>query len=292
LTGLSAGLLATALLLWQPAYALACALAEDTQAYQPTVVEMRAALEDGARGQLGAAYPALPKLEMGPSATPVVAEMPCVILKSIAWMEGGWQQAVGSVPEGGTGPVKRSPSCGYGTMQITSGMRNPGELPPDVQQRIGADYRFNVAWGAQVLAEKWNVGDFFGAVVGDRNPSVAEHWYYAVWAYNQFNFRNNPNNPDFPTTRPAFDGTQSKTNYPYQELVWGYLAHPPKRGGVPLWAPRVLALPDRALVGQTPGPLPAPAAPNPATCQAAPAPALDRRSFVPMASKRAAVGGR
>lgn len=286
----AAALVATAALLWQPAFVLACALAEDAQAYQPSVAEMREALESAARGQLGAAYPPVPKLEAGhPTATPISAEMPCAILKSIAWIEGAWQQAAGSVAEGATGPVKRSGSCGYGAMQITSGMRNPGDLPPDTQQRIGGDYRYNVAWGAQLLAEKWNAGDFFGAVVGDRNPSVGEHWYYAVWAYNQFNFRNNPNNPDYPANRPAFDGTQSKANYPYQELVWGYMANPPKRGGVALWTPVALGLPDRSLVGQTPGPLPRPAAPHPVTCLTAASPPLDRRFFFPHVSKRAGI---
>lgn len=286
--GAAAALGAALLLLWQPAYALACALAEGAQAYQPSLAEARTALELAARGQLGTSYPALLPLETG-SGQAVAAEVPCVLLKSIAWVEGAWQQAAGNVPPGATGPVKRSASCGYGVMQITSGMRAPGELPPDVQERIGADYRYNIAWGARLLSEKWNAGDFFGAVVGSRNPTVAEHWYYAVWAYNQFTFKNNPNNPDYPADRPPFDGTQSRTNYPYQELVWGYAAHPPVRDGLPLWPPAPLALPDRTLVGQTPGPLPEPPRQHSGTCAVAGPPALDRRTLLPLVTKRAAL---
>ena len=203
-----------------------------------------------------------------PQSTTINTDAPCLILKAMGWLEGGWQQANGNIIEGGTGGVKVSPSCGYGIMQITSGMRAPGELPLDVQNRIATDYRYNVAYGAKLLAEKWNAGDSLGAVVGSRDPKVGEHWYYAVWAYNQFTFKNNPNNPDYAWPRPAFDGTQSRIAYPYQETIWGFAANPPKRNGAPLWPATPLTLPDRGLISQTPGPIPAPSDTHSVACLA------------------------
>jgi hypothetical protein len=253
-----AALAAAVALLWQPAYVLACAVT-GVQAYQAGTTEVAAAMERAALSQLGAPYPPLPPLEQGyPAATVRNAPVPCVLLKAIGYVEGSWRQATGSTPDGTSGPVKTSASCGFGIMQITSGMRRTGELPEDTQRQIAADYRYNIAWGARMLAEKWNAMDYLNAAVGDRDPAVAEHWYYAVWAYNQFNFRNNPNNPDYAWPRPAFDGSQNRLGYPYQELVYGFAAHPPVAAGRPLWEATPLALPKREDIGHSPGPIPAP----------------------------------
>lgn len=248
----------------QPLPAFACAVT-GVQAYQASSPEVATAMELGVVNRLGPAYPPLPPLETA-SGT-VNAPIPCVLLKAIGYVESSWRQAMGSVAVGQTGPVKQSPSCGYGIMQITSGMRNPGELAADVQQRIAADYRYNIGWGARVLTEKWNAMDFFGAVVGDRDPAVAENWYYAVWAYNNFAFRNHPSNPDYPADRPQFNGTQSRLNYPYQELVWGLAANPPREGARPLWDPVALTLPPREQIGEKPGPIPEPSPSHGSVCR-------------------------
>ena len=258
----------SALLAGQPMSVYACALV-DAQAYQASSQEVSLAMERAALSQLGGDYPPLPLLEMGYPGTPnlVAAPVPCVLLKAMGYTEGSWRQAAGSVAVGTSGPVKQSASCGYGIMQITSGMRNPNELPLETQARIASDYRYNIGWGVNVLAEKWNVGDLQNAVVGNRDPSVAEHWYYAVWAYNQFNFKNNPNNPDYPWPRPGYDGTQSRLDYPYQEIVWGYAANPPKEGGAPLWESVPVRLPSREAIGMTPGPIAAPPEAHSAACR-------------------------
>jgi hypothetical protein len=99
-------------------------------------------------------------------------------------------------------------------------------------------------------------------IVGTGNPQIAEDWYYASWAYNSWDWINNPNNnctviPWDPIncqgkknpSRPPFDGSQDKRWYPYQELVWGYAAHPPTYNGVPLWQAVNLSLPTWANVG-------------------------------------------
>ena len=259
---------ATITLLAQPLALFACALGDNTTAYQPTLIEASRALELAARGELGTAVPALPSIEKGyPAATPQNLPAPCLILKALAWTEGAWQQASPNVLESNTGPVKVSQSCGYGIMQITSGMQQPGAgIPQDQQEKIGADYRYNIGYGAKTHIDKWNAGKSLNAVVGDRNPEVAEHWYYAIWGYNQFTFKNNPNNPDYAWPRPAFDGAQSRTGYPYQELILGYTANPPKPKGAPLWTGVPVGLPDRAQIGQTPGPIPAPAGVHSVAC--------------------------
>jgi hypothetical protein len=138
-------------------------------------------------------------------------------------------------------------------MQITSGMRNPGELPLGDQQKIAEDYVYNIGWGAKMLADKWNYAAGDTAIVGNRDPQIAESWYYAVWAYHYWGWLNNPNNPDFPWPRPPFDGSQNRTNYPYQELVWGYAAHPPSEAGAQLWDAVPLTLPPREAIGTAPG---------------------------------------
>ena len=250
--------LALTMLLLNNSPLFACAVA-GTASYQPWDSEVASVFERAGSRNLGAGYPQPRSLEVGyPQETLSQAQIPCVVLKSIGFVESSWGQAVGSVPDGSTGPTKVSPSCGYGIMQITSGMRNPGELPVDVQTRIAEDYAYNIAWGTGMLADKWNSAPNFIPPVGKRDPSVAENWYYAVWAYNSFSAKNNPNNPDLPWPRPAFNGTQSRSNYPYQELVWGYAANPPRSNGIPLWDAVPLSLPKREDVGTTPQPIDTP----------------------------------
>ena len=170
--------------------------------------------------------------------------IPPVLLKSIAWIESGWNQAAGSVPYGQVGPTLTSHDCGYGIMQVTSGMQNVSGVPNLDQAMIGGHYAFNIARGARILAEKWNNAPEFRPIVGDRNPSIIENWYYALWGYNGFAFKNHPYAHD--TNRPPYrcDGTQPRGNYPYQELVLGCVANPPSRGGTRLWEPQPVTLPN------------------------------------------------
>ncbi|MBI4498995.1 MAG: hypothetical protein HY689_13975 [Chloroflexi bacterium] len=248
------------------ATAAAPSCAVSAGAYQPFPAEVALALEHAAVGQSGSGYPDLPPLRVGltdPRVTAAAA--PCVLVKAMAYLESSWRQARG-VPAGAVGPALVSPSCGYGVMQITWGMRSLEGLPFPTQYRIATDYRYNIGWGVRMLVDRWNATPGVLPPVGDRNPAVIENWYYAVWAYNQWTSANNPNNPDLPWPRPAYDGTQSKTDYPYQELVWGLAANPPRRNGAPLWEPVPLTLPRREDVGLTPGPLALPDPVHPSVC--------------------------
>lgn len=261
----------------------ACAV-DGSTSYQPLLVEARIAFHNAGSNNLGPDYPPLPDLESGyPDKTFVSPSIPCVLLKSIAYVESGWHQASSSVPRGDTGGTLASPWCGYGVMQITSGMRNPGELPSDVQRKIAEDYVYNIGWGAKMLADKWNYAAGDTAVVGNRAPQVAESWYYAVWAYNYWGWKNNPNNPDFPWPRQPFDGSQSKTDYPYQELVWGYAAHPPSEDGVTLWEAVPLSLPSNEDIGSEPGWIDTPLPSHQSPCSPVP---MDYELVLPEIRKR------
>ena len=172
--------------------------------------------------------------------------IPPVLLKSIAWIESGWNQAASSVQYGQVGPVLSSHDCGYGIMQVTSGMQNVSGVPNLDQAMIGGHYAFNIARGARILADKWNSAPEFRPIVGDRNPYVLENWYYALWGYNGFAFKNHPLNPSLNPQRPPYrcDGTQPRSDYPYQELVIGCVTNPPLRSGARLWEPQAVQLPN------------------------------------------------
>lgn len=242
---LGAGFLAA----WaRPAAADDCAQTGVTDAYQPQVAEVAATMDQAAANQLRFdRYTTIPDLGKGwPNPTPVPGTVPAVLLKAIGIVESSWYQAVYLVPRGGFGPpLTPSGGCGYGVMQITSGMTRPGELPVDVQRRIARDYAYNIARGATMLGYKWQVTP----AVGSNDPAVPEHWYFAVWAYNQWTYLNNPNNPAYPWPRPPFDGSQPRKNYPYQELVYGFANNPPY-GRWPKPSPP-LVLPPRETVGAT-----------------------------------------
>ena len=202
--------------------------------------------------QLGSRGPTYLKISDGlpPNLTKVPPLIPRVILKAIGVIESNWRQFnaepgnwcetlhhhevdADGMPTG---------ECGYGVMQITSGMDGSGNgFDPD---RVNGDYVYNIGTGALFLIYKWNLNLGF---IGHNDSDVMEDWYYAVWAYNSWGWVNNPNNTDrYPPNRPPFDGSQPRANYPFQELVWGYAANPPTNAeGRKLYNPVALTLPAR-----------------------------------------------
>jgi hypothetical protein len=144
---------------------------------------------------------------------------PCLLLKSIYYTESGWRQFCS------TGRTVISFDCGYGIAQVTSGMRR-GETSAYDANRVASEAAYNVSVGAAILAGKWRAA----ACVGANDPNIVEHWYFAVWGYNGFAFKNNPNNPAYRADRPEFNSSaaaRTRANYPYQELVWGFAHFPP-----------------------------------------------------------------
>ncbi|HLB26578.1 MAG TPA: FG-GAP-like repeat-containing protein [Dehalococcoidia bacterium] len=196
---------------------------------------------------------ALPSIETGPrsagSTTAATPYVPPTLLKAIAWVESGWQMANSSVNYGETGPPLLSHSCGYGIMQIVSGMENAGGAPTLNQVSIGSHYGLNIARGARILAQKWNLAPEYRPLAGSRNAAAVEDWYYAVWSYHGFSFTNHPLNPAYSPRRGVYrcDGTQSYGSFPYQELVLGCMTNPPVVGGTRLWTAIAPTFPNPSL---------------------------------------------
>lgn len=203
---------------------------------------------------------ALPPIERGGRAnrTDGAPFIPPTLLKAIAWVESTMTMAQSSVRFESVGPALVSFDCGHGIMQVTTGMTVPlgaDNQATSRQASIATHFAYNIARGAQILAEKWNGAPDSRPIVGtdtNSDPQIVENWYYAVWAYNGFTgpgaqISNHPADPRFggwPRAGYRCDGTQSRNRYPYQELVWGCMRQPESRGGRQLWEPLAATLPD------------------------------------------------
>jgi hypothetical protein len=147
--------------------------------------------------------------------------------------------------------------CGYGVTQVTDHMRLAGRegggLPAwdyQKQRAVALDYAVNIAAGLQILAGKWNQTRRAGMVVNNGDVSKIENWYFALWAYNSgfypdngdgspwgVGWANNPANPEWDAGRTPFmedalghenpHDAAHPQDWPYQEKVIGFAAHPP-----------------------------------------------------------------
>ena len=226
-------------------------------AAQPTYGQLSAAFNSGGFNGLfpGHTYYGLQAIEVGPRGarqltTPYI---PPTLLKAVGWIEASWRQG----DSGGAPVISRD--CGYGVMQLTYpgiplagiswGMKEPAPEPiySQVQVPIATSYAHNIAFGAKTLIAKWNAAPEWRPVVGNGDPALLEDWYYAVWSYNGFSSKNDPNRYD--PLRGEYscnvsDGfSHNRTQFPYQELVLGCVKHPPAVNGVALWPPIPVALP-------------------------------------------------
>jgi hypothetical protein len=241
----------------------ACAFLRSPAAYEAdqTRTAYLAAIDAASINALfpGDPFFGLPAVRTGPRATRTdgAAAVPASLLRAIAWSESNLAMAAGSVPFQSTGPALVSFDCGYGLMQVTTGMTVPlgaDNHPTANQADVAGHYIYNIARGAYILAAKWNEAPESRPIAGTDtggDPSIIENWYYAVWSYNGFTgpgsiLSNHPLDPRFSNTRPKWkcDGTQSRTKYPYQEVVWGCMASPPSVYGQQLWQPIPVSLPN------------------------------------------------
>ena len=187
--------------------------------------------------------------------------VPPTLLKAIGYIESGIRQSQ-SGTFGGVEAVLESFDCGYGIMQITSGMTSPlDDGWPSLQQALVAThYLYDIGRGAAILVEKWNGAPEVRPIAGTdsvSHPRIVENWYFATWSYNGFTGpfaairSNHPASPSYAWPRSGFscgaldDGYgHSYGDYPYQELVFGCAARPPSVSGEQLWDPLALSLPD------------------------------------------------
>jgi hypothetical protein len=184
--------------------------------------------------------------------------VPCILLKAVGYTESKWKHYENTddtqLNYGEAGVTNISFDCGYGIMQITTGMNNRPTATADPKfdsRRVASEPAYNISTGALFLINKWNKAPY----IGDNNPYIVEDWYFAVWAYNGWGWVNNPNrncplsDPDcgtaFNPVRQSYDGVSTPRRwFPYQELVWGLAAHPPKFNNQPIWAAQELSLPE------------------------------------------------
>ncbi len=186
--------------------------------------------------------------------------IPHLLLRAIAWQESHWLHFAGSVgdPDDRYACTLLSGDCGYGLMQVTSCMDDGcGWFAPT---RVSSDYAYNLSVGTNVLVGKWNAVPF----LGENDHTVAEEWYYAVTAYNGWSRCNDPNRevylascppgirePFDPARPPYGEGAYTRYTYPYQEIVWGLMAHPEQApaGVHPLWRPTRVPHVPRGIFG-------------------------------------------
>lgn len=107
--------------------------------------------------------------------------IPSVILKSIAKVESSFAQF------NKDGKPKISRGGHIGIMQV-SGRSSGYDL-----KRLKDDPVYNIEVGADMLLSKWRIANSKMPQIGDMDPNILEHWYFALWAYNGLSERNNPN---------------------------------------------------------------------------------------------------
>ena len=268
-------LLAQVSLAYCPSYTLSsssntssCGL-EASPGTNPTTAEWKAIFARVSQGPSawGTDGPAVGSIGQGcgkpmPS-TSTAAHFPCELLEALTWQESGWKQFC--VPDrpadqvGGASRTLISFDCGYGVGQVTSGMHT-GESPNFDRARVTSEPAYNLATGTLILAEKWRAT----SCVGDNQPDVIEDWYLATWAYNGLAAVNNPNNPNYSSTRGVWNPVVSGSA-PYQELIFGWAEFPPSTAH---WAPLALAYPRLTDIGSSnnPSALPEPSCASPTSC--------------------------
>lgn len=231
--------------------------------FQPPRDDLRPTVNAAARNELGANGPPYEWINHGipPVQEPVTADRPIphLLLRGVAWQESRWLQFADSVFD----PDNRyactlighdpSGTCGFGMMQITTCMNTP--LPPDCgwvdPTRVSRELGYNLGTGTNFFIKKWNVVPY----VGDNDHTVTAQWYYAILAYNSWGSVNNPNSSSFHPQRPPYlEGNYSLYSYPYQEQVWGWMAHPERAAPAPtpvgwhwLWRPSNIAAIPRGI---------------------------------------------
>ena len=214
---------------------------------QPNRFTIAPTFDNAATNSLGSSGPTYSLATRGvcPNVSQVAVSpsnpIPSVILKAMGWQESSWRQFdcdhdfadewdwtyIGG-------------SCDYGIMQVvytgTTTWFDPVRLAGEIPYNIGTGTNF-------LIKEKWNwLNSSVGGPcrqIGAANHVTPEELYYAVTAYNRWDNYNDPNNKArFSPERPPYRDASSTSDYPYQERVWGWAAHPDTLSGQTLWTPQ------------------------------------------------------
>lgn len=156
--------------------------------------------------------------------------IPSILLKAIAYQESTWRQ----FDSQGNPVLSRTVHPAIGIMQIAT--YNDSDL--DTIQKLKTDIDFNIRRGADLLNEKWA----FVPKIGDGDRNKLENWYFALWAYNTWSGKNNPNEASSQTTSASSSaaqgssgtalsnpaGSTSSNSLPvYQDRLLNVVANPP-----------------------------------------------------------------
>lgn len=127
-------------------------------------------------------------------------DIPSLLLKALAFKESTWRQ-FDSLGNPISGANTTHPALGI--MQVAS--YKDDDLV--TIEKLKSDIDFNIRMGADLLNEKWK----FTPRIGDGDRNKLENWYFALWAYNIWSEKNNPN---------------TQTLLTYQDKVINLIANP------------------------------------------------------------------
>ena len=97
-----------------------------------------------------------------------------------------------------------------------------GNCRADASQ-IENSQSYNIGTGAQALISAWNTTAGVSSKRATNDPYKANHWFFAVWAYNG-SYGNNPNDVASSVYGHWYPGAPFRSIY--EEYVWYYAAHP------------------------------------------------------------------
>lgn len=229
--------------------------------YQPRRYGMRSTFRLAAANALGNNGPVYSPINYGIPPNMItetvssVRPLPHIILRGVAWQESHWLQFANQVTDpddtNACTLVAAYPDCGYGLMQITDCMSDGCSW--FVPSRVAGELAYNLGTGTNFLINAWNIVP----TIGNNNHPVAEQWYFALIYYNYWGTVNDPNNATFYPDRPPYgEGNYANYAYPYQEKIWGWIAHPEGARPIPtpndwhwLWRPTRLAWIPKGIFG-------------------------------------------
>ncbi|HEV2661089.1 MAG TPA: hypothetical protein VGU68_10840, partial [Ktedonobacteraceae bacterium] len=175
--------------------------------------------------------PALPEMCYGtcPQGFVGAPHVSVAVLHGVAFTESGWHQFnTGDCCVAGeaTGTTVQSFDGGWGEYQQTWAMPpqcySAGNCRSDAS-RIQNSQSYNIGTGAQALINAWNSSPGVSSKSATNDPYKANHWFFAVWAYNG-SYGNNPNDVASSVYGNWYPGASFRSIY--EETVWYYAAHP------------------------------------------------------------------
>jgi hypothetical protein len=221
--------------------------------YQPYRDEIRAVFNAAAVNDLGSAGPVYIPIAYGLPPVQWVnvspdRPIPHTVLRGMGWQESRWKQFADDKdvdPDDGYFCTLREEGgrCGCGLMQMTWCMTNPDECSWLDRGRTAGDLTYNLGAGTNWLISRWN--DSAIPFLGSNDHTRPQEWYFGVTNYNGWSELNDPNGSAFDSNRPPYgEGNYITFTYPYQEVIWGWMAHPevatnqtPDLGDHALWRP-------------------------------------------------------